>query len=138
MTTPITDLQSFVATHPWFACCKQFGFGLVLPSGWFGRPYDNAHHPNCFRVENRNLILIFDDEQRLVLEGPQEYELKQVGGIYTLMRLLGSNLVTLEHMHDPITPGSKTRSATFARPNSTDVELCGYFVLSSEHESSQT
>jgi len=45
-------------------CRRNVSFGLQLPNGWFGRPYDNMHH----------LTGIFDRPNKLIIEiDPQLY-----------------------------------------------------------------
>jgi len=45
----------------WFR--KQVGGGLVLPNGWFGRPYDNIHQLSGLLEGDETLSLSLDEEQ---------------------------------------------------------------------------
>ncbi len=44
--------------------------GLVLPNGWFGRPYDNLYELNWSGVVEDQLVLKLDNEHSLTLAGP--------------------------------------------------------------------
>ncbi len=46
--------------------------GLVLPSGWFGRPHDNAHELTWSTALADRLLLELDGQQLLILTGPVE------------------------------------------------------------------
>ena len=48
----------------WFQ--KRGGGGLVLPSGWFGRPYDNVHQVSEIRVHDEALVLALDEGQLML------------------------------------------------------------------------
>lgn len=43
----------------WFK--KTWGGGLVLPSGWFGRPYDNTHQLVSVTETPNGLVVVLDD-----------------------------------------------------------------------------
>lgn len=47
----------------WFD--RAGGGGLVLPDGWFGRPYDNIHRLNA--IESNGDLLRIELDDRLVL-----------------------------------------------------------------------
>ena len=49
----------------WFS--QRFGGGLVLPNGWFGRPYDSVHQLSALQVSSDSLLLTLDNGQ-LVLK----------------------------------------------------------------------
>lgn len=42
----------------WF--CKTGGGGLILPTGWFGRPYDNLHVLTEVIFADQGLTLVLD------------------------------------------------------------------------------
>jgi hypothetical protein len=46
----------------WFA---QRGAGLILPSGWFGRPHDNVHTLTKIDASNEVLTIVLDERLRL-------------------------------------------------------------------------
>ncbi len=43
----------------WFK--MTWGGGLVLPSGWFGRPYDNVHQLTSVSETSDGLVLVLDE-----------------------------------------------------------------------------
>jgi hypothetical protein len=45
--------------------------GLVLPNGWFGRPFDNMHRLTWVEQRQDRLFLELDDQLLLVLTRPQ-------------------------------------------------------------------
>jgi hypothetical protein len=48
--------------------------GLILPDGWFGRPYDNRHHVTRCVAEQDRLIVEIDQQQVLTIENPAAME----------------------------------------------------------------
>jgi hypothetical protein len=48
----------------WFAKAK--GASLVLPDGWFGRPFDNWHELSYLEQRPHKLLLELDDQLLLV------------------------------------------------------------------------
>ena len=48
----------------WFSKAK--GAGMVLPNGWFGRPYDNQHELTYIEQRPHTLLLELDDQLLLV------------------------------------------------------------------------
>lgn len=48
--------------------------GLILPTGWFGRPYDNRLELTESMVAAARLVLVLDDQHLLVLTRPTEVE----------------------------------------------------------------
>jgi hypothetical protein len=51
----------------WFKKSKHCG--LVLPSGWFGRPYDNQHSLSSIEQPADRVTLILDQKLKLQFEG---------------------------------------------------------------------
>ena len=49
----------------WFSRVKRAG--LVLPDGWFGRPYDNIFHLSYVKQRPHKLIIELDDQWLLVM-----------------------------------------------------------------------
>ncbi|HGY9594063.1 hypothetical protein [Vibrio campbellii] len=45
-------------------------FGLKLPDGWFGRPYDNQHRLTWIAERDNKLILEFDNQMYLTFTKP--------------------------------------------------------------------
>lgn len=50
------------------------GAGLKLPSGWFGRPYDNFHELTSVSVSDDTLVVVLDERQTLRLRSPGSTE----------------------------------------------------------------
>jgi hypothetical protein len=44
--------------------------GLILPSGWFGRPFDNAHQLTWAERRGNRVLLEFDSQLMLVMTNP--------------------------------------------------------------------
>ena len=61
--------QMVVVIVKWFSTVG--GASLKLPSGWFGRPYDNFHRLTGARVLGNALLLELDDRQELSVSAPQ-------------------------------------------------------------------
>jgi hypothetical protein len=59
------DANEIVA---WFA--RQKGAGVVLPDGWFGRPYDNMHELTFLELRPHKLIIELDNQLLLTLTEP--------------------------------------------------------------------
>ena len=54
----------------WFGEVR--GASLELPSGWFGRPFDNLHKLSEIRVESGDdVVLVLDGVQELTVHAPQ-------------------------------------------------------------------
>ncbi len=51
----------------WFD--KEWGGSLVLPDGWFGRPYDNQHSLTLCEESSGNLSLGLDEHLLLTFRG---------------------------------------------------------------------
>lgn len=47
----------------WMQICTKKTFGLVLPNGWFGRPFDNRHEIKEYSVSNAGLSVPFDENK---------------------------------------------------------------------------
>lgn len=58
------DIQVAMKTiSRWFRKAKTAT--LMLPDGWFGKPYDNAHKLSHISVDNGELVLELDEHLRL-------------------------------------------------------------------------
>ena len=53
----------------WFDA--EWGGSMILPDGWFGRPYDNQHALTSVTEEGDELTLILDEILHLRFEGLQ-------------------------------------------------------------------
>ena len=57
------------AVTAWFG--QVGGASLQLPSGWFGRPYDNLHRLTSATVAADRLLLVLDNQLLLSLAHPR-------------------------------------------------------------------
>ena len=55
----------------WFRDAKTSCFGLVLPDGWFGRPYDNQHVLDDYRVNENEVFFRFDKLREVQVTEPK-------------------------------------------------------------------
>ena len=56
----------------WFEKCSQNSFGIELPSGWIGRPYDNCHELKNFQISKNKVLINFDNHSSIVVTGFKE------------------------------------------------------------------
>jgi hypothetical protein len=63
------------------------GGGLVLPNGWFGRPYDNIHQLDSVAVNDDGLVIVLDGGQlTLSFEGVPKIEITRSDIIFSSFR----------------------------------------------------
>ena len=53
----------------WFT--RTWGGGLVLPDGWFGRPFDNIHRLTDVSQSSGLLRIVLDDQLTLTFNGDE-------------------------------------------------------------------
>ena len=53
---------------------KNESFGLKLPDGWFGRPYDNQHKITWMQERPNKLIIELDEQLFLIFTKPTVVE----------------------------------------------------------------
>ena len=58
----------------WFK--DEWGGSLVLPDGWYGRPYDNQHALTSIDELGETLTLILDQKITLYFEGLKSVEVR--------------------------------------------------------------
>ena len=51
----------------WFK--DEFGGSLLLPDGWYGRPYDNQHALTSIQESGETLTIVLDQKLTLRFEG---------------------------------------------------------------------
>lgn len=51
----------------WFG--KRWGASMVLPDGWYGRPYDNLHTLTSLEQSGESLIVVLDCSIKLTFQG---------------------------------------------------------------------
>ena len=56
----------------WFK--QKLGGGLLLPDGWYGRPYDNQHRLTSVVEENNILTISLDQKLNLHFKGLKSVE----------------------------------------------------------------
>lgn len=60
--------MSFAKTvQDWFK--DEWGGSLLLPDGWYGRPYDNQHALTCVEESGDTLTIVLDRKLTLRFEG---------------------------------------------------------------------
>ncbi len=64
----MTDGQLSGTVIDWFG--RTSGGSLRLPSGWFGRPYDNLHRLTSAQMVGDRLVIVLDDRMALIVTGP--------------------------------------------------------------------
>lgn len=57
----------------WFASW-EVGPGLILPNGWFGRPYDNIHSLTFLAVRPKKMLVELDHEMLLIFTDLKEVQ----------------------------------------------------------------
>src|SRR4051794_2722789 len=93
MIIPINNLKDFADKDPWMQKLRTNSFGIILPSGWFGRPFDNQHSINDIIVINDHLSIVFDDIRKIEIVDPRSSEI-QTNGPYSSLKLYGSREIT--------------------------------------------
>jgi len=58
----------------WFDA--EWGGGMILPDGWFGRPFDNQHALSSVTERDNELTLVLDDNLSLHFEGLKSVRVK--------------------------------------------------------------
>jgi len=67
--------MTFVSViNNWFDV--EWGGSIVLPDGWFGRPYDNQHTLTSCEESEGKMLLVLDDNLRLTFSGLANVEIK--------------------------------------------------------------
>jgi hypothetical protein len=64
----ITDIEG---GKFWFEASKASGFGIVLPSGWLGRPFDNQHEIDEYHLSNDEIFFRCDDRREFLIKSPK-------------------------------------------------------------------
>jgi hypothetical protein len=65
--SPAVDVLNRV--QDWFS--RSGGAGLILPTGWFGRPHDNPHRLTWSAARGRTVLLELDDRLLLIVIDPE-------------------------------------------------------------------
>ena len=67
---PFTDI-----IQKWFT--DKWGGSLVLPDGWYGRPYDNQHALTSIDESGEALTVVLDQKLTLHFEGLKSVEVRE-------------------------------------------------------------
>jgi hypothetical protein len=68
--------MSFANTvQNWFK--TEWGGSLLLPDGWYGRPYDNQHALTSVKETGEALTVVLDQKLRLHFEGLKSVEARK-------------------------------------------------------------
>jgi hypothetical protein len=59
----------------WISKCYKHSFGIILPSGWLGRPFDNRHILSKLEISNNTIKITFDDIRSLTIYNPSDCEI---------------------------------------------------------------
>ena len=129
MQTPIKDLKSFVINNHWINRLKKEAFGLILPDGWLGRPYDNQHRVKNISTSNNQITIVFDDIREIHVTNPKTFELTSLNDIRSSIKFFGYD----EILFNWITYGEEQTGKKILkkyRANDQEVlEIVGYFPL---------
>ncbi|WP_433893189.1 hypothetical protein [Streptomyces sp. CA-111067] len=78
--------ETLEAITDWFAHAEYSG--LILPRGWFGRPFDNQHLLTWAHARQGKLLLELDDQLLLVLTTPGRPDTKDRNLTVTFAQLV--------------------------------------------------
>lgn len=68
-----TKFQNII--QKWFD--DEWGGSLLLPDGWYGRPYDNQHMLTSIEESDNKLTIILDQKLKLCFEGLKSVKTKK-------------------------------------------------------------
>ncbi len=69
---PVAHMRLAEIIKRWFD--EEFGGSLVLPDGWYGRPYDNQHALTSVAESGNTLTVVLDQKLTLRFEGLKSVE----------------------------------------------------------------
>lgn len=73
----------------WLSTAEKSCFGIILPDGWLGRPYDNQHVIEEFQVSARELFIRFDKCRYLRIPGKRSVKIEKDESGRTVLELFG-------------------------------------------------
>jgi len=102
-------------------------FGIILPDGWLGRPYDNQHHVKGLVVTNNIFTIVFDDIREIKIENPKAYEFSKIEPNWSSLKFLSCQEITLKWIPfgEEKTGNFSIRSYRLESGNT--LEIVGYF-----------
>lgn len=124
----ITDLGAFVSGNIWLHALRKESFGIILPGGWLGRPYDNQHRIKEISVSKNVLTIVFDDIRELQIVNPKRYEIKKLDPNWSSLKFLECQEIRFLWVPYGEESTGKTTVRTFNQEGNT-LELVGYFPL---------
>lgn len=66
-----------IQSSGWIDKCFKNAFGIILPTGWLGRPFDNRHVLSKIEAFDHSIKFVFDDIRSITVYGPIECEILQ-------------------------------------------------------------
>jgi len=124
----IGNLLLFLTENEWLQRLRSETFGLVLPDGWFGKPYDNFHKLSEISVSGNVLKIVFDDVQELKIVSPKRYELENIGSKWSSLSFFDCQEISFKWVpYGEGNPG-RSRVRTFVEKNNS-LKLVGYFSV---------
>ena len=106
----------------WMLICTKKSFGLVLPNGWFGRPFDNRHEINEYSITYEGLSVVFDENKTLEILGMEIVSRLEKGKAGTEQLIISGFDEVIFSLPDY---DGKRKSMKFAKGG--EVSLFGYF-----------
>ncbi|WP_141733927.1 hypothetical protein [Oligoflexus tunisiensis] len=108
----------------WFKSIEKSCFGLVLPNGWFGRPYDNQHVINEFRVSDNEIYFRFDDFREVTVLNPKFFMVEKDESGRTNLRI--GDFKNMEFKWVPY--GEEEKKPNISNFASGEMILIGYYI----------
>ena len=130
MRTPIENLDHLISSHLWwFAKVRSEGFGIILPNGWLGQPFDNQHSVNKIEVKGSELHIVFDDIRELRIVDPKSYDVQALDGSMSSFKFFECSEISLLWVPYGEEKTAPKVTQKFDSPNENTIELVGYFSI---------
>jgi hypothetical protein len=71
----MTEMSFKNIIQQWFK--DEWGGSLLLPDGWYGRPFDNQHSLTSVEEMDETLIMVLDQKLRLRFDGLKAVQAKK-------------------------------------------------------------
>lgn len=114
----IQDVQS------WFEAIMKSCFGIILPSGWLGRPYDNQHVLDEYRISTNEIYFKFDEIREIRILSPKKVIVERDSNLR--LNLSISEFEVIELKWFPYGEEDKKPSFQFFKEGK--LYLVGYFI----------
>jgi hypothetical protein len=116
-----------IINSDWISKCHKNTFGIILPNGWLGRPFDNRHILYKVEADSNFIKIIFDDIRSLTIYDPGDCEIFS-NNDYSSLRFNKFTKIELEWVpygdEGSIPPITKKYDYTIG----SKLELVGYFI----------